>query len=252
MHMRFLFLTLASLMLHSSAIPPTTGAARPVVLELFTSQGCSSCPRADALLSTLARDRNLSIIPLGFHVDYWDHLGWRDPYSSAVWSARQGRYASAFHSSSLYTPQIVVDGSSEYVGSNERDIRAAVQRAMRVPFAVQTAITTTERKANQLHVTFEARPSADLARDANALVAIVESGLETAVARGENSGRHLHDDFVVRSLSEGGVVRRVASARTQRALDIPLDPRWKQPSVVLLIVDPGTQHVIGAATRQLQ
>src|SRR3954454_13978052 len=91
----------------------------PVVVELFTSQGCSSCPPADALIHDITTDPAMRgrVIPLAFHVDYWDSLGWRDPFSSAEWTQRQARYARTMRLSSAYTPQAVVNGSRKFVGS---------------------------------------------------------------------------------------------------------------------------------------
>src|SRR5690348_11228611 len=96
----------------------------PVVVELFTSQGCSSCPPADRLLSKLGEDPRFAgkVLPLSFHVDYWNSIGWQDPFSSARWSARQNDYARAFRSDRIYTPQTVVNGTSECVGNDERAV----------------------------------------------------------------------------------------------------------------------------------
>src|SRR5258706_10393726 len=99
---------------------PTTQPTGIAVIELFTSEGCSSCPPADALLAEILRDargKNLAIYPLAFHVDYWDHLGWRDPYSDPAYSARQRGYSRTFHRDSIYTPQMIINGVSEFVGS---------------------------------------------------------------------------------------------------------------------------------------
>jgi len=103
------------------ALPGATSASGPVVVELFTSQGCSSCPPADRLLSKLSRDPRLAgrVIPLAFHVDYWDYIGWRDPFASPRWSQRQKDYARVFRSNRIYTPQLVVSGSTEGVGSQD-------------------------------------------------------------------------------------------------------------------------------------
>ncbi|MGH9465120.1 MAG: DUF1223 domain-containing protein, partial [Thermoanaerobaculia bacterium] len=103
----------------------------PVLLELFTSQGCSSCPPADRLLSRLAAARGSEpvVVPLAFHVDYWNHIGWEDPFSQGRWSARQRAYALAFGRDGVYTPQLVVDGTEELVGSDERAVRRAIERA---------------------------------------------------------------------------------------------------------------------------
>src|SRR6476646_10282347 len=115
----------------SIVVARTTEAGVPrraVVVELFTSQGCSSCPPADELLGRIARDPSLRgrVIPLAFHVDYWDHLGWRDPFSSPEWSQRQLDYVRAMHLSGAYTPQAVVGGAREFVGSNESQLFSAI------------------------------------------------------------------------------------------------------------------------------
>jgi hypothetical protein len=105
--------------------PPA--ANKVVIVELFTSQGCSSCPPADRLLKKLAAEGG--VFPLSFHVDYWNYIGWTDPFSSAEWSERQRRYARAFGTSRVYTPQVVVAGTAECVGSNERRVRAEIADA---------------------------------------------------------------------------------------------------------------------------
>src|SRR5580692_11785904 len=105
----------------------TLAAERPVVVELFTSQGCSSCPPANAFLNELSRDRR-DILPLAFHVTYWDRLGWRDPFSLEAATARQDRYGQRFGDGS-YTPEMVVDGSVGLVGSHRNEVNAAIARA---------------------------------------------------------------------------------------------------------------------------
>jgi hypothetical protein len=104
----------------------------PVVIELFTSQGCSSCPPADRLLTRLAQDSKLAgqVIPLSFHVDYWDYIGWQDPFASPRWSERQRQYGRAFRSNRIYTPQLVVNGRTECVGSQEGVVRRQIEAAL--------------------------------------------------------------------------------------------------------------------------
>src|SRR6266478_5595666 len=129
----FLFAAMALLRPHAQASPRTPGAARtPVVVELFTSEGCSSCPPADALLARLAEEPlagNVQLIALEEHVDYWNDLGWADPFSSRDWTSRQNVYSGALGNGNPYTPQMVVDGTVEFVGSHGRKARQAILEA---------------------------------------------------------------------------------------------------------------------------
>lgn len=191
----------------------------PIVLELFTSQGCSSCPPADRLLDKLARDSNgeRALAPLAFHVDYWDDLGWPDPYASPAWTERQRQYARALGDSSVYTPELVVGGTKGMVGSNAVAISAALGAA--TPPALLAAQGTWS--TTQLEVTVAA-PS-----DADVYVAIWEDGTKTRVLRGENAGKTLAHDRVVRRLE------RVARAGVKGTRAIPLDPAWRAGGAVV-------------------
>lgn len=228
---------------------PADGAV--VVLELFTSQGCSSCPPADRVLSALGRDPALAgrVLPLAFHVDYWNHIGWTDPFSSAEASARQREYAEAFGTSRIYTPQLVVGGTLECVGSNEAAARELIAHALgRAP---RGSVTFTVKPDGEgftvaAHATLVAgTPGAEL------LLAVVESGLETAVGRGENARRRLANDHVVRRffnlgrLAAGGTLER--DQRFERA------PEWRadQLSVVAFLQDPDSREIFAAGSREL-
>src|SRR3954454_16089190 len=136
-------LVILALTMHGA--PPKLGPS-PVVVELFTSQGCSSCPPADALIHDIANDPAMRgrVIPLAFHVDYWDSLGWRDPFSSAEWTQRQARYAPTMQLNSSYTPQAVVNGTREFVGSNRAAMSAAWEKASNEK--VRGEITLTARR----------------------------------------------------------------------------------------------------------
>ena len=193
-----------------TALPglPAMAAERPVVVELFTSQGCSSCPPADALLATLA-DRP-EVLALAFHVDYWNRLGWVDPFSSAWATARQSAYATQMGSSQVYTPQAVVDGGRDVVGSDRAALDLAIAAARRDP-SVPLTLTASDA-ALQVAV--------DPAAPADAVLWLVgfDDRHETPVRRGENAGRTLVDRNVVRSLarldgwSPGGTI---AAARPE-------------------------------------
>ena len=143
----------------SAQTPPTTApagapakAAVPVVIELFTSEGCSSCPPADDVLATLVREqplRGVQIIGLGEHVDYWDRLGWRDQFSSALFTARQNEYAQrAFHADSIYTPQLIVNGETQVVGSDAKKVKQAIAKAAERPASVTLALAFPNGAAN--------------------------------------------------------------------------------------------------------
>src|SRR5438105_352574 len=120
--------------------PKATGPEGPLVLELFTSQGCSSCPPADKLLTHLATSAvDRPVAPLSFHVDYWNDLGWADPYSLPAWTERQRQYARALGDSSVYTPELVVGGAAGFVGSNSGAILRAINDAPRPALLPVTA-----------------------------------------------------------------------------------------------------------------
>ncbi len=178
------------------AVPRVDGAAErtPVLVELFTSQGCSSCPPADTLLRTLAEQpiEGVEVIPLSWHVDYWNRLGWTDPYSSETATARQQAYARNLNSRGLYTPQMIVDGRAEFVGSDRSRaydaIRAAGDRK-------KTRMKLTIEKTNGAIVV---RASGSLSDDGNVLLVLAEDNIKTNVKRGENGGRTLQHTAVVR------------------------------------------------------
>jgi hypothetical protein len=167
---------------------------KPVVVELFTSQGCSSCPPADALLGELAKLPN--VVALAFHVDYWDSIGWRDRYEIPLAAARQERYVDTLRLSSAFTPQVVIDGSASYVGSDRGRILAALARRQeQVPVAVEVS-------PSELTISLPER--AELrGYDVNLVAYLPEAS--TAIGRGENSGRTLTEFNIVREL------RRVAT-----------------------------------------
>jgi hypothetical protein len=168
---------------------------RAVVVELFTSQGCSSCPPADELLRRMARDPKLQgrVIPLAFHVDYWNSLGWRDPFSSHAWSERQGDYVRALRLASAYTPQIVVDGARQMVGSNAAQVYSAIEEESRRPS--DATVTLTKVAGGYVVNASSPRPDADL------IFVTFENDASTRVTAGENSGRTLADDAIVRTLA---------------------------------------------------
>jgi hypothetical protein len=177
----------------SQAQAQTHADGRPVLVELFTSQGCNSCPPADALLGELAH--RPGVLALAFHVDYWNGLGWQDPFSSKVATARQNDYAQRLGKRSIYTPQLVVDGADDAVGSDRADIDALIAAARRRAAAGPTIETATDEAGKRV-----VRLGAGPAVGGTVWLAGYDRSHVTPVGRGENGGRTLTEYQVVRSL----------------------------------------------------
>lgn len=230
---------LAAALAAVAAIQPKRSGDAPVVLELFTSQGCSSCPPADAYLRTLTRDAALRgrVIPLAFHVDYWNSLGWRDPFSAREWSQRQGDYVRAMKLSGAYTPQLVVDGARQLVGSNSFGIRKAID---------EESHRTIEGRISLVPEPGGLRLRAQSPRrNVEVMLAVIENNLTTNVGRGENGGKTFTEDAVVRSL------KRVATLDGKHALDthVALTLAAHQQAVAFL-QDQQTRRIDAAAITQ--
>jgi hypothetical protein len=235
----------------ASAAPPRPTmiqhAAGPVLVELFTSQGCSSCPPADRLLGELPSSVDgVEVLPLAFHVDYWDDLGWRDPFSSPDWTARQRRYSGPIAGGRVYTPQLIVQGHADVLGSDRGDAIEAIRAAARAPRTgrIRASATGSDR------ITVAVEAELDGGR-ADAMVALVESGLSTKVARGENSGRALVNHFVVRRLVKAFAVEGGAG---KGEVALPVDPAWQRDrlAVTVFLQDPASLRVLAAASARMR
>src|SRR6202023_1885331 len=174
-------------------------AERPVVVELFTSQGCSSCPPANAYLNELSRDRR-DILALAFHVTYWDRLGWKDPFSLPAATQRQDQYGHRFGDGS-YTPEMVVDGAAGMVGSDRGDVGSAIENAKRNSRTAAAVSVTRNGDKNGEQGSIQVG-----AGTGNAKVLLIGFDHEhtTAIGRGENTGRPLTEANVVRSIRSVG------------------------------------------------
>lgn len=196
------------------ATPTNDDSSRiPVLIELFTSEGCSSCPPADALLERLDRAqpaRGAELIVLSEHVDYWDDIGWKDPYSSHEYSERQSAYAGRLGLSSIYTPQMVVDGHIEFVGSDERRAAQAIANATKVEKTPVTisSIRLSDEMTISLHLETGPLASSIEGNSAEVLIAAADDSDESHVSRGENAGRTLRHVAVLRNLVRVGTVTR--------------------------------------------
>lgn len=181
-------------------VPLGACAAEPIkgfaVVELFTSEGCSSCPPADRLLMELAKQKDAEVYCLGYHVDYWNRLGWRDRFSSAVATQRQRLYARVFQNEQVYTPQMIVNGETEFVGSDRKLASAAVARVLQTkPTNSLSLSVTVPTEKREITVTVRAKGDTT---GLMALVALVQRQGESRVTRGENQGRTLAHIGIVR------------------------------------------------------
>lgn len=183
------------------------------VLELFTSEGCSSCPPADALLPKLQTKYGPKLLTLSFHVDYWNRLGWTDPFSSSQFSARQSAYARALNATS-YTPQAVINGSSHEVGGNGPAIEKALAKAVNV---TETPLKVSATRANATSSTITVNYETASSEGTILNLALIQKEATISVKRGENGGRQLHHSNVVRSFTS------VKAGNGQALLTLPKD-----------------------------
>lgn len=233
-----------------TAVLATPETARvPVLLELFTSEGCSSCPPADRLLESLDRQpvAGVNLIVLSEHVDYWNYLGWKDPYSSAVYSDRQHNYADRL-GAEVYTPQLIVDGATSALGSDQGEVTQAISRAAKeakIPVSMSAAKSGT---GATVHVDANSRgKSADL------YVVIAADRARSQVLRGENGGHMLTHVAVVQSITKVG--KWEGSGATGRDVPIPAKlvaaATSGQTRVIAYLQDPQTGRILGAAQARM-
>ncbi len=212
-------------------------AVKPMLVELFTSEGCSSCPPADALLARLDRSQPVpgaGIVVLEEHVDYWNHDGWTDPFSSAQFSRRQERYAEQFGIAGPYTPQLVVDGASELNGSDGRGALSAIGSAARTE---KLAVRVLRSRGG---VRVEVDPGS---HGGDVYLALAQNAGTSQVLRGENQGRSLQHVAIVRRLSRIGSFK----SRAGFAKDVPLSAGESEYRGIAFVQDSGPGHIWGAA-----
>jgi len=243
----FLFILVALI-----GLSPTGSASQPqdgpfVVIELFSSEGCSSCPAADLLVSKLtawARQNNEPVYPLIFHVDYWNNLGWRDVLSSKEFTQRQSDYARIFKDQQVYTPEMIVNGSDAFTGSDQEQLQKDLDHELSIPASVILHISFIKQD-NQIIVKYssEGSTNGDVIN-----IALVERGLSTDVTAGENAGRTLHHDNVVREFR----TRPLTQATSQ--VTIPLSKIFdiSQASVIVYVQNPQTMLIEAAKQLDLE
>jgi len=243
----FLALAFTSLMGHARK------PSQPVVVELFTSEGCSSCPPADALLLKLETSQSVAganVIAIEEHVDYWNHDGWIDPYSSADWTQRQIDYVTHFKDKEPYTPQQIIDGQVELTGGQEDKTAQAVAQAVAQPKTeVTLATANSSSEGTQLNVRIGKLLGGTDRDSAEVWLAITESGLASSVDAGENAGKNLRHASVLRSLHRIGVANAKNDSAFESSQKVKFKSSWNRQHLQLavFIQEKKSMKILGAA-----
>lgn len=227
----------------------------PVIVELFTSEGCSSCPPAEALLKKLEQQQPLAsseVIALEEHVDYWNNLGWADPFSSSEFTSRQQQYSVTLGTQGSYTPQMIVDGRAEFVGSRSSLAQREIANASRTP---KMGIAVAAKKPGDAHseefaVRVGKLPGASSGDAAEVWLAITESNLHSAVTAGENSGEDLQHASVVRRLQKIGEAKDSGESSFSGDVTAKVESNWKRENVrvVIFVQEKKSRRILAAAT----
>jgi hypothetical protein len=238
-----------------AASPLQEAAQATVLVELFTSEGCSTCPPADELLAALERVQpveGVKIVALSEHVDYWNRLGWKDPFSSVDFSQRQIDYMKALGTKDYYTPQMIVDGRVEFIGSKHTVALEEIAKAARLPKAVvKIAAKAATVKSVTLSVEVDKVPELSHDDNADVILAITEGGLLSKVTRGENSGHDLPHSAVTRKLTKIGSITKGAFAGEFK---VNLEEKWKRENLkaVVFVQERASRRVLGASVIDLR
>jgi hypothetical protein len=235
--------------IHAQTNPSTR---TPVLVELFTSEGCSSCPPADALLAKLDHDQpiqNAEIIVLGEHVDYWDNLGWHDRFSSHQYTERQNQYSSRLNVDGAYTPQMIVDGNDQFVGNDaahaQRAIIHAAQTA-KLNLSLSKPVIDARKVFSSVSL-----PSSGSQPHGDLYAALVDPVDTTDVRSGENGGHHLQHAGVVRSLQRIGTLKQLSTGPLPFSLTSPGDAKLAAMRVVVFAQQNGQGSILGVVTTSL-
>jgi len=235
--------------------PASTAAKQPVIVELFTSEGCSSCPPADALLKQLSESQPVDgalVLALEEHVDYWNQDGWTDPFSSHDFTDRQTDYTAQLHVRGAYTPEMVVDGATEFIGNRAGEAEQTIAGAAKTPKAtltLQPASDSSKSKA-VFNVQVENVP-ATVNNGFELWVAVTEKDLATDVKKGENAGENLKHADVVRTLHKAQTIKRAGDPIKPVAVDLKDNWNRQNTRVVIFLVDKSSHHIVGAAAASL-
>ena len=220
----------------------TAGDKGFAVVELFTSEGCSSCPPADALIEKLEKEiGNKPVYILAYHVDYWDRLGWKDPFSKAEYSKRQNTYADWLKLSSVYTPQVVVNGKTEFVGSKEISLRNSIATNLKTPAKSELSLTNIKVAGNKVLLSYETDV---LFGKCNLLLALVQKNATINVKNGENGGRTLSHVQIVSNIQNIQIDAKMGEA----SINLPGNFSVKNYEIIAFVQNTMT-GAINAATK---
>jgi hypothetical protein len=232
-----------------SAAQTTQTNRTPVLVELFTSEGCSSCPPADALLAKLDQTQPISgadIIVLGEHVDYWDGQGWHDRFSSHQYTERQGDYCGRLHVDTSYTPQMIVDGTDQFVGNDAAHAVRAIQNAAQTP-KIKLVLSKPVVDAQKVSASVSS-PAPAATKKADLYAALVDPRDTTEVRGGENGGHRLQHVGVVRSMQRVGKLKDLGAGPVSFSLNAPADAKPGEMRVVVFAQESGLGPVLGAVS----
>lgn len=210
------------------------------VIELFTSEGCSSCPPADELIAKIEKESdNKNIFILSYHVDYWNRLGWKDQFSSPEFSKRQSRYSTWFRSSSVYTPQAVVNGKKELVGSDERALRTAIAKSLSITPTAQVVLSEVKKQNDEIQLHYQTNGAPE---NTSILVALIQKNATDKILRGENQGRQLSHVQIVRDIK---TIALTGQQNGETSLSIPSGTKGEM-EIIALLQKNGSGEIIGA------
>jgi hypothetical protein len=233
--------------------------AAPVIVELFTSEGCSSCPPADALLARLEKMQPVPgarIIALEEHVDYWNQLGWKDPFSSSQFHVRQNDYSVAAHVENIYTPQMVVSGQVGFDGGDADRASQEIGRAAQTQFtSIELKTMPNAKDAEMVDLSVQiSNPKSAKLRAANLYLAVTENELTTHVGAGENAGRTLRHAAVVRSFGIIGKIDPKGANQGQVVSTLKLPKEWRRENLhaVVFVQEKDTYRITGASLIDLK
>jgi hypothetical protein len=224
----------------------------PVLVELFTSEGCSTCPPADTLLAKLEQVQPVNgaeIIVLGEHVDYWDGQGWHDRFSSHQFTERQNEYCGRLHVDNSYTPQMIVDGTDQFVGHDAIHAINAIQHAAQIP-KIKLILSQPVVDAQKVSASVSS-PAPTTIKKADLYAALVDPKDTTEVRGGENGGHRLHHVGVVRSLQRVGKLKDLGAGPVSFSLNAPADAKPGEMRVVVFAQESGQGAVLGAVSASI-